>query len=252
MLVPEFLNLEVVFLGTGDAFGSGGRHPVSILVRARGIVALLDCGPGALPALKSRGRAAADIDLVLVSHHHGDHFAGIPFLFVEYLHGDGRTKPLTVAGPPRTREKVEKLAALLFPGLEGKPPPYSLTYEELEPGATTRWGPLAVTPFRVAHFPQGIALGYRLSLDEKTIVYSGDTEWTDELARASEGADLLIVECSSFEEKIDYHLSYRVLESRRAELRARRTILVHAGEDVLRRRRELVFELAEDGEEVRL
>lgn len=244
--------MKVVFLGTGNAFGSGGRHCVSILVEADGSSVLLDCGPAALTMMKKLGKDPARIDAVLVSHHHGDHFSGIPFLLLEYQYGQHRDRPLTLVGPAGTKEKVEQLARLLFPGLEEKPRPFSLTYREMEPGDEDRLGPFEVSSFRVQHFPRSIAFGYRLSAGGRTIVYSGDTEWTDELAKQSEGADLFICECSSFDEKIAYHMSYRELDTHRDRISARRTLLLHAGDDVLKRHTELGFELAEDGQEVRL
>lgn len=245
--------VRVVFLGTGNAFGSGGRNQASIMVESEETVALLDCGPSTLRMLKELGRPAEPIDFVFISHHHGDHFSGLPFLLLELQHGGPRRRPLTVIGPPGTQEIVEQLVALLFPGLAEKPLGFALIYCEIRPGRTEQWGSLQATAFQVAHFPRGIALGYRLHLHDRVIVYSGDTEWTDELAHQSQGADLFICECSSFDDKIDHHMSYRVLASHRAAIGARRTLLVHAGDDVLRQRGELRgFELADDGQEVRL
>ena len=247
----ETNQVQVLFLGTGNAFGSGGRNPVSILVQAEDVGALLDCGPATLPMLKKLGRSAAGIDFVFLSHHHGDHFAGLPFLLLELQYRETCERPLTVIGPPGTRRIVERVGSLLFPGLTEKPLRFELTYREIEPGETHRGGPLEATAFKVRHFPRGLALGYRLSLHERTVVYSGDTEWTDELGHQSQGADLFICECSSFEEKMEYHMSYRELEAHRRELGAKRTLLLHAGEDVLKRRSELSgFELADDGQEV--
>jgi ribonuclease BN (tRNA processing enzyme) len=244
--------VNVLFLGTGDAFGTGGRNPISILVEAEDTGVLLDCGPSALRMLKQLGRSAAGIDLVFISHHHGDHFSGLPFLLLEFQRAS-RRRPLTVVGPPGTRPIVEQLTSLLFPGLAERPAGYELAFREIEPGETVDWGSLRATAFRVAHFPRGIALGYRLRFHDRTVVYSGDTEWTEELGRQSQGADLFICECSSFTEKIEYHMSYRELEAHRDAIGARRTLLLHVGDDVLRRRAELVgFELADDGQEVRL
>ena len=245
--------VDVLFLGTGNAFGSGGRNPVSIMVQGEDAGALLDCGPSALRMLKQLGRSAARIDFVFISHHHGDHFSGLPFLLLEFQHQEIRKRPLTVIGPRGTQQIIERVSSLLFPGLTEKPLGFELAYREIEPGETEQWGSLEATAFKVAHFPKGIALGYRLRVHERTVVYSGDTEWTDELGRQSQGADLFICECSSFEKKMDYHMSYRELEAHRTEIGAKRTLLLHADDDVLRRPSELVgFELAYDGQEVRL
>jgi ribonuclease BN (tRNA processing enzyme) len=245
-------DLEILFLGTGNAFGSGGRNPISILIQTDDAGMLLDCGPSTLQMLKKLGRSPAGIDFVFISHHHGDHFSGLPFLMLEFQR-ERRQRPLTIIGPPSTCSILERATAVLFPGLAEKAPGYELAYREMEPGETEQWGELHATAFKVAHFPRGIALGYRLRFHDRILVYSGDTEWTEELGRQSQGADLFICECSSFEEEIQHHMSYRELEAHRHEIGAKRTLLLHVGDDVLRHRSELVgFELADDGQEVRL
>jgi len=244
--------MDLVFLGTGNAFGSGGRRPISILAQGMNSGVLLDCGPAILPVLKQLGRSPAAIDLVLISHHHGDHFAGLPFLLLEYQFENPRQRPLTVAGPPGTSEKMALASHLFFPGIESKPCPFDLNYVDMKEGQTERFGSIEVVPFRGKHYAQGIAFGYRLRMENRTVVYSGDTEWTDELGRQSQRADIFICECSNFEEKIEGHMTYRELESHREQIGARRTILVHVGEDVLARRSEIAFELAEEGQEMSL
>jgi len=244
--------MKITFLGTGDSFGSGGRQPISILVRSHNFGLLLDCGPGFLPMMKRLDLSPSDVDAVLISHHHGDHFSGVPFLLLEYQYRTQRRRPLTVAGPPATRDKVLELTRLLFPGLGSKPRSYELIFRELEHHRPERLDSVEITPFRVRHFPDGVAFGFRIRAEGRTLVYSGDTEWTDEIARQSEGADLLICECSTIGEKLEHHMSYEELSLKRDQITARRVLLVHAGNDVLARRSELVFELASDGQEVRL
>jgi ribonuclease BN (tRNA processing enzyme) len=201
--------------------------------------------------MKHSGISPDSVDVVLISHHHGDHICGVPFLLLEYQYRSPNRGPLTLAGPPGTEDLVTRLTALLFPGLDSKPRRYKVAFRELST-ETTLLGPAKVEPFRVRHFPDGVAYGFRLELDGKIVVYSGDTEWTDELAHYSAGANLLICECSTFESKVEFHMSHRELLGHRDRLRANRTILLHAGDDVLSRRGELAFELAEDGQVVHL
>jgi ribonuclease BN (tRNA processing enzyme) len=244
--------MRITFLGTGDSFGSGGRHPISILVRANGFSLLLDCGPGFLPAMKQIGYSPSEIDAVFISHHHGDHFAGVPFLLLEYQYRTSRERPLTVAGPPATGEKIIELTHLLFPGLGSKERRYELSFMEIEHRRSEKLGTIEVTPFRVSHFPEGVAFGFRVNAEGRTLVYSGDTAWTDELAQQSKDADLLVCECSTFSNKVDFHMSHDELLLKREDIKARRVLLIHAGDDVLARRSDLAFDLAEDGQEVQL
>src|SRR6266480_1677081 len=98
-------SLDVLFAGTGDAFGSGGRLQTCIAVSVDGAMVLLDCGATALVGLKRAGVDLRAIEAVAVSHLHGDHFAGLPFLVLDGQFG-GRTTDLVVAGPPGIRQRL--------------------------------------------------------------------------------------------------------------------------------------------------
>jgi ribonuclease BN (tRNA processing enzyme) len=100
---------EVVFVGTGDAFGSGGRRNSAILVRDRGKTLLLDCGPTTLGGLKTLGIDPLELDAIALSHFHGDHIAGVPFVLLDYLYEHPRKKPLELLGPPGVAERVAQL-----------------------------------------------------------------------------------------------------------------------------------------------
>ena len=76
---------EVQFVGTGDAFGSGGRRQSAILVRVHGHTLLLDCGATTVVGLKELGIDPREIDAVAITHFHGDHVAGLPFLLLDYV-----------------------------------------------------------------------------------------------------------------------------------------------------------------------
>jgi ribonuclease BN (tRNA processing enzyme) len=109
--------VQVRFVGSGDAFGSGGRFQTCILLRAPGHNGdvLLDCGASSLIALKQQRQDPNQIGLVLVSHLHGDHFGGLPFLVLDgqFAH---RTRPLHVVGPAGVGERVQAAMEVLFPG----------------------------------------------------------------------------------------------------------------------------------------
>jgi ribonuclease BN (tRNA processing enzyme) len=242
--------MELLFLGTGNAFASGGRNAMAILLRIAHSGVLLDCGPTTLVALKKAALAPADVDFVLLSHLHGDHYAGVPFLLCHERYEGKRSKPLTVFGPRGTASAIESAASLFFPGIAPYPFPFETT--ELEPGEERREDEIRFRPFEVDHFSRGVAFGYRLEVRGKTLVFSGDTAWTEALERETRGADLFICECSSFETPLPLHISHRDLVAHRNRIGARRILLVHPGEDVLAREKELAFELASEGMRVTL
>ena len=92
--------VEVQFVGSGDAFGSGGRFQTCIALRARGDLFLVDFGASSLIAMQQLGIDPNDVSKILITHLHGDHFGGLPFLLLHAQHVSKRTAPLTIAGPP--------------------------------------------------------------------------------------------------------------------------------------------------------
>src|SRR2546430_14982978 len=107
--------MRVRFAGSGDAFGSGGRWQTCIHVSGEGQVVLVDCGATSLTALKAQGLDPGAVDAVAVTHLHGDHFGGLPFLILD---GQFSRRParLQVAGPPGIRTPRAGAMEALVPG----------------------------------------------------------------------------------------------------------------------------------------
>ena len=123
---------------------------------------------------------------------------------------------------------------------------------EIRPEATTHVGPVSVTPFAVVHFSGAPSYALRVVHQDKIIVYSGDTQWTDTLIEAARGADLFICEAYFYQKQVKYHLDYETLLAHRAELDCKRLIITHMHEDLLQRLDELELEWAEDGKRIEL
>jgi len=128
-----------------------------------------------------------------------------------------------------------------------QPPVFPLQFTEMPPGAPMSFGAVTVDPFRVPHQEKEISLGLRLTVGGRTILYSGDTGWTEELVARSHGADLFICECSYFDTRVSFHLDYPRLAENHARFGARRMILTHLGREVQARRQAVEIEMASDG-----
>jgi len=239
-------NVRTIFLGTGDAFSARGSHQAAYLVQCPETSILLDCGSATLASLKRDGIPSGPIDTVFLSHLHGDHFAGLPFLFLEYTYIEARSRPLRIAGPPGTRKRVIALFETMYPDAMQELP-FKLDFTELLPDQRVQLGPVIVDPFRVPHQQREISLGLSVEVGARRIVYSGDTGWTEELVTRSLKADLFICECSFYETRIPSHLDYPRLAENRERFAAKRMILTHIGHEVLARRSEIDLELASDG-----
>jgi ribonuclease BN (tRNA processing enzyme) len=239
--------VRVTVLGSGDAFGSGGRAHSAYLVDFPGGTFLVDCGPTVLQSLKRAGRDPAEIDFVLLSHLHGDHFGGVPFLFMEYRYEQPRTRPLAVYGPPETARRVEALFAALYEQPARVPSPFAVNYEEVRPSMRRTIAGVSVFPFAVPHVPDLVCLSYRLEVAGRSILYSGDSAWTDEFVTQARGVDLFLCECSTYETSLGIHVSYPEIAARAPDLGCRRLVLTHLGSEPLRHLSEISLECAHDG-----
>jgi ribonuclease BN (tRNA processing enzyme) len=244
--------VQVRFVGSGDAFGSGGRFQACILLHAPGQDGdvLLDCGASSLIALKQQHQDPNQIGLVLVSHLHGDHFGGLPFLILDGQFGH-RTRPLHVAGPAGAGERVEAAMEVLFPGSTQVRRRFQVHVHELTDREPFRFGRepsgLLVVPFAVVHASGAPALALRVAWQGHTIAYTGDTEWTEALVELARGADLLIAEGYTDQRRIRFHLDVATLQQHAGRLAARRLILTHLSAELLARADELGWETASDG-----
>lgn len=239
--------VRVTVLGSGDAFGSGGRLHSAYLVEGGGATFLLDCGPTVLQSLKRLGRDPGMLDFVVLSHLHGDHFGGVPFLYMEYLYENRRTRPLTVYGPAGVGARVQDLFRALYQKSASEVLPFPLAYRELEADAPTVVNGVRLLPFAVPHVSELVAFGFRVEVGGRRIVYSGDSAWTEKFVEHTRGADLFLCECSTYETRLDIHLSYPEIAAHAAALGCRRLVLSHLGREPLGRLAELSLECAWDG-----
>jgi ribonuclease BN (tRNA processing enzyme) len=223
----------VRFLGSGDSFGSGGRFQTCILVEVGALRFLLDCGASSMIAMRAQGIEPNSIDAILLTHMHGDHCAGVPFILVDAMLGSRRQRPLVVAGPSGSAAKMEALREALFPGSHVMKPKFPYEYRELAIGAQNAVLGMSVTPYRALHTPETSPTILRVAVGGRIITYTGDTDWTEELVAACDGADLVISECYYYEKPIRMHMTYATLKAHLPQLRARKIVLTHMSADML-------------------
>lgn len=241
------MGITVRCLGSGDAFGSGGRLQACYCVESESTHFLVDCGATVMPAMTRFGVRPETIDIVLVSHLHGDHFGGLPFLIREAQIELTRTSPLIVAGPKGIEQYVYTALEALFPGAAEEELPFELSFVELPAGRSVAVGPATVTSHNARHKERTNPLALRIEIENKIIAYSGDTEWTDSLMDIAGHADLFICEAYTFIGTRRGHLGYRDLMRHIRELTCKQMLLTHMSEDMLSHLSNVGIETAEDG-----
>lgn len=220
-------HLHLSFLGTGGALG--GERLFSTFM-ADGHV-LFDCAPTAPLALRRMKKDPLAITHVFITHYHGDHVLGLPFLLAEYALKHRRRTPLHVIGPPDIEERIGRLTELSFSPIAGEVMEHSgvrfhpfTDQETLQTAAG-----IAFTPYRMRHF--GMAFGFKVRLPGAVLAYSGDTGFCTTIGRLVEGADVAVLEMNSLATDFHAHLNRAQIEEIRRTTPPRLKIVVTHRED---------------------
>ncbi|HEY8579501.1 MAG TPA: MBL fold metallo-hydrolase [Beijerinckiaceae bacterium] len=243
-------SLRLTVVGCGDAFGTGGRAHTCFRLDAGGRCLLVDFGASSILGWRKLGFSTDDVDAVVVSHLHGDHFGGLPFLLLDCQYVAQRRKPLVLAGPPGFAARLEAACEVFFPGMSRNAWTFPLEVREIEPGSAAELVGFDILTLPVRHPSGAPATGVRVAAAGRVFAYSGDTSWTDALEDLARDADLFVCECSGGEKPVPHHLDWPSLEPRLARLRARAVMLTHLGPTALGRRAAMEragARVAEDG-----
>jgi ribonuclease BN (tRNA processing enzyme) len=225
--------MRLTVIGCGDAFCSGSRfHSCYILDTSCGRF-MIDCGANAPLGLKRAGVAVSSIDAILITHCHGDHFGGLPFLFLDKMFIDRAPTPLRLYGPAGFQYRMDTLLEALYPGIANQPRSFETVHHELEPGKAVSYGGTTISAFEVEHLSGSPSLALHIEGDQRRFSFSGDSGWCPGVIQVGREADLYLVECTTFSTKTTMHLDYLTLASKFDEIGAKRYLLTHMGEEML-------------------
>ena len=241
------MTLKITFAGSGDAFGSGGRLNTCILVEAPDICFAMDFGASSLIALNALGIPHNKIDLILLTHLHGDHCGGVSALLLDAMLGAKRKTPLTIAGPKDTTARLPGVQEALFPGSLAMTPKFDVETIDMEVLTPHEIKGLKVTTYPAIHTKATNPTSMRVEVAGKVIAYTGDSAWTEHMPELARGADLFVSECYFFEKSVPFHMNYPDLKEHQEELEAKRIVLTHLGPEMLRHKDEVPEECSYDG-----
>jgi ribonuclease BN (tRNA processing enzyme) len=225
--------MQLTVIGCGDAFGAGGSLQTSFYVRSNASTFLIDCGASTLIGMRRLGLQPNDIDSVFVTHLHGDHFGGLPWLLVDAIFVSKRTRPLVVTGPKGIEARFVTATETLYPDIIKAERSFELSFIEYQERTPLGLGPVTVTPFEVKHPSGAPPYALRFDLGGKVLAFTGDTGWVDALCEVAQGADLFISECFQYDVVLPIHLDYATIDANYERLGAKRVLLTHMGEAML-------------------
>lgn len=201
------MNFYTTVLGSGAAIPTLARHCSGQVVNINGFRFLLDCGEGSQNQIRAYHLRLLSIDLVCISHLHGDHFFGLPGLLAT-MHLCGRTNPVTIIGPEGIRDVLDTLFEKTSTHLDFELVIHELPWVEQD-------DEVFVSPMRqvfenrqcvISAFPiihSVPTFGYRI--DEKprgqlslprSYAYCCDTAYTEAILPNIQGVSLLCLECT--------------------------------------------------------
>jgi ribonuclease Z len=237
--------IDVVLLGTGNPLPDRDRAGAATLVRAGGRTMLVDTGRGVCMRLAAAGVLPLMLDEVLLTHLHSDHICDLNDVITTQWVMSPAPKSLRVFGPPRTRDVVDGIRAMLRPDVEYRLAHHAdLVWEpqldvvEVAPGIVFEEQDVRVVAARTDHRPVEPTLGYRVECEGKAVVLAGDTVPCDGLDELCRGADVYVqtvlredlvqmVPMQRFKDTIDYHSTVTQAARTAARAGVRTLVLTH-------------------------
>jgi ribonuclease BN (tRNA processing enzyme) len=215
--------VELTVLGCGGTWADPGGATSGYLIREQGFNLWLDCGTGTLSRLEQI-IPMSEIDAVLVSHAHPDHFVDLyPCFYARHYAGKG-APGLPLFCPGGFFEQVGSLVSSESRDVMAT----AFNWLELHEGADFEVGPFRVQAREMSHI--GVqALGYRIEVDGRALAYSGDTGPSEPLVDLARDADVLLCE-ATWQEHMDllpFHLSGRQAGEHAAAAGVGRLVLTH-------------------------
>jgi ribonuclease BN (tRNA processing enzyme) len=217
--------MELIILGSGTAIPSAQRGAPGAVIKIGGELILLDCGPGSLHRLAKAGLNFLNIFYILISHLHPDHIADlVPFLFA--LRNPDLPpiqKEIAIIGGRGVEHHFEKINSIY--GCWVAPPRTITLIEAISKEISFPLFLIKTAP--AEHLPSSIA--FRITSPEgKSLFYSGDTDYSNQLIDLAQGVDLALIECSFPEgSKVEGHLTPKIAGRIAAEASCQRIILTH-------------------------
>jgi len=194
--------LDLQFIGTGNAFAPGGLCWNGFVADGR---FLFEAPPQALQSLNAMRIDPNALEAVILSHHHGDHFLGLPFLLLEWKYS-GRDRPIRIVGPPGTRELTTDISLKVYPGIFDTD--FEVEWETLAEGSEVRVGGLELQARAVKHDERlSGTFGFAATLAGRRFAYTGDTAMCDAVLDLARETEVLISECASRADEIDIHMN---------------------------------------------
>ncbi len=218
--------MKLTILGSGSGIVTARRGSSGYLLHINDKILLLDSGPGTLKKIAETSSSFREIEYAIYTHFHPDHVVDlISLLFALRIPNNHKDKALTIIGPHGIKDLYQNLARDFNNVIE--PRGYDLIIKEISPDSSLNFNGFKISTSRVKHLEHSIA--YRIeSNGGKAIVYSGDTDYCEDIVKLAKDVDTLLLECSYPKHiKKDGHLNSMLAGRIAVESNCKKLILTH-------------------------
>lgn len=203
-------NVKVRVLGSGNAFNQNNRLNSSYLVESKEQKILIDCGFTTPLALQQNDIPCNEIDAVLITHYHGDHFAGLSAMLLALSYTSLQKKQLLIVGAEDVEDRVRELVKVLYPGSEKVFNTLDIKFQTIT--KSFKIGGISVEAIPMIHSVEALPYGFILDFNFKKIGFSGDTCWHAGVVDLITRVDAVFLECNLVKKVGKGHISVEELE----------------------------------------
>ena len=201
---------------------------------------MFDSGAGTIRQLLKLKVNLLDIDNIFYTHLHNDHINDLPAIIWSNNYGTFRKKSLNVYGPNGFKKYFGTLMKKI---LKPEKLIYSIKVKEMKNGSIIKIpiknksnnknsiinqknNYIIIKSVKSKHTESSVS--YRIEYNNKSIVYSGDTDYSNEIIEISKNADLLILECSFPDsKKMEGHLTPSLCGKIATKANVKKLVLTH-------------------------
>ncbi len=210
---------------------------------------LVDCGANSFVNLKRLVPDLSQLNGIMITHFHGDHFGGLPYILLQRLIIDRDESRFFVWAPEGAKERVRDLCEALYPGLGEKlVNQKGLRIEEYESNGSYDQDEILFHPKPVIHSPDSLPHAFRILIDGRNLGFSGDTEWTDSLVEIARGTCVTFLDCNFYDSLKPGHISYTQIVENREKMICDKLVLNHLGPEMLENEHKVNEIIAQDGQ----
>jgi len=215
--------MKITVLGSGTAAPRLKRNMSSYLLETGKKKILFDSGPGTIRQLLKLKTSLSDIDHIFYTHLHNDHINDLPAILWSNNYGIYRKKAINLYGPKGFKKYLDILMnkILKFQNLS-----YKINVKEMWNDTKVSINKTRIKSTKSKHSDSSVS--YRIEHNKKSIVYSGDTDYSQNIIKLSKNADLLILECSFPDnKKIKGHLTPSLCGKIASKANVKKLVLTH-------------------------